>query len=102
MFGPQFGFNAGSNTVITNGTESDSTIGVLSLKQTDIDLAYGAGLNFSFSQSKAIHVGIGFRGAYGITNIGNTSQTLAKDNYYIINGTNIKTYSGYWSLTFGF
>ena len=102
VVGPQVGFNAGSNTKLAGSTEGDSLQGVLSMKQIDIDIAYGAGLDFSFSKSKYIHVGIGFRGAYGLTNINSTDKTLDRGSYYVLDGTNIKTYSGYVAMTFGF
>ena len=100
--GPQVGFNAGSKTKLSVGSANDSLLGVLSMKQIDIDIAYGAGLDFSFSKSKYIHAGIGFRGAYGLTNIGNADNKPDANTYYLLDRTNIKTYSGYVSLTFGF
>lgn len=102
VIGPQVGFNAGSNIKTTPNEAKDTLQGTLTLKQTDFDLVYGCGLDFAFNRKQTMHLGIGFRGAYGLTDMGVSNKTNNTGNYDIIYDGNLKTYSGYVRFTFAF
>lgn len=102
VVGPQIGFDAGSNAQLMDDRQVDSLRGVFALKKTDLGLAYGAGLDFSFSEQQTLHIGIGFRGVYGLMHVNNDRKQLEEGAYYILDDKNIETYAGYLVLRYGF
>jgi hypothetical protein len=70
------------------------------VKSGDFGFAYGAGLDFSLGGYTSL--GVGFRGVYGLVDISDNSHSTATDDYYVLDRTHVKTYSGYIGLSFGF
>lgn len=60
--GPEIGINLG--TSITSSGDTLTT--VLTTKQTDIGIAYGAGLEFALNPTQTIRLDLGYRGVYGV------------------------------------
>lgn len=90
--GPQLGISVGSD--IFNGDNNPSDA-VLNVKNGDLGFAYGAGLDFGLNAAKTVRLGLGFRGVLGMFDISDDSQSITTDNYYVLDRTNVKTYSGY-------
>jgi hypothetical protein len=101
VVGPQFGINAGSS-ITSNGTSasSDTVHALLAVKQGDVGVAYGAGLDFCLNKARTIRLDIGFRGVYGLVNI--DSENIAPDTYNVLVKASRKSYAGYAGLTFLF
>jgi hypothetical protein len=100
VFGPQTGFNAASNSKVISPEAKDSLLGTFAVKPIDIGIAYGAGLDLSFSKSQRMHIGIGYRAYYGLTNINN--YDARGSSYSILSKGNLRTYSAYFSLRLAF
>ena len=98
--GPQFGLNVGSSVKGSSSENTDTVHAVLALKQGDIGLAYGAGLEFALNKMHTIRLDLGFRGMYGFVDM---STTPAGNNTYniLVKGSR-KTYAGYGGITFCF
>ncbi len=97
--GPQVGINTGSK-IQSNGTQKgDTVIAVLAVKPADLGIAYGAGLDFGPPNFK---ISIGFRGVYGLIDIGDRSSSITTNQYYVLERAHVKTYSGYIGLALGF
>lgn len=92
--GPQVGIRVGSH-VYTTGDGTLMAQPLLEVKKTDLGFAYGAGLDVGLNEAKTLRLGAGFRGVYGLIDISDNSSTTATDTYYILERTNIETYSGY-------
>jgi len=102
VVGPQLGILVG-NTVYTSGnTTTDTPIAVLTVRKSDIGLAYGAGLDFGLNRAGTIRVGTGFRGTYGLFNISNRSGTTTTEEYYVLDKVHLQTYSIYAGFSFLF
>ncbi len=93
--GPQLGISVGSDVKTSGGDGVYTTSAMLSLKKGDIGVAYGAGLDFGVNKAKTIRLGIGFRGVYGLVDISDNSETTTTESFYILDRTNIETYSAY-------
>lgn len=91
--GPQIGISVGSDIFNSNNDPDDDA--VLSVKNGDLGLAYGAGLDFGLNAAKTFRLGLGFRGVLGLFDISDDSQSIATENYYVLDRTNVKTYSAY-------
>lgn len=101
-FGPQLGINTKSKLTTTNTGESETLAAVLKVKKNDLGLAYGAGLDFGFGTEHDIKLAIGYRGVYGLVDISDTSKNLTTNQYYVLDRSRVRTYSGYIGLTFAF
>jgi len=100
-FGPQAGINVGSKvTTQGDGEGTDSLTAVLAVKTGDFGLAYGAGLNFALTPT--MHLGVGFRGVYGLIDVSDKSKNQTTNDYYILDRAHVKTYSGYLGIGFMF
>jgi hypothetical protein len=100
--GPQLGIMVG-NTVYTSGNVTPETpVAVLTVRKSDIGLAYGAGLDFKLNHAGTFRVGAGFRGVYGLLNISKTSQTKQDPEYYVLENAHVQTYSVYGGFSFIF
>lgn len=97
--GPQLGISVGSSFNESGDNGNDPSLPVLSVKKGDLGLAYGAGLDFGINDARNIRLGIGFRGVYGLFDISDDSQGNTTDQYYLLDRTHIKTYSGYAGLS---
>jgi hypothetical protein len=97
--GPQIGLNVGSKLLSSSGGAGDP---ILSVKKGDLGFAYGAGLDFGLNPSHSFILGIGFRGVYGLIDISDNSNTIGDNNYYILDRTKIKVYSGYLGISWMF
>jgi Outer membrane protein beta-barrel domain len=91
--GPQIGISVGSDIFNENNAPNDDA--VLSVKNGDLGFAYGAGLDFGLNAAKTFRLGLGFRGVLGLFDISDNSQSIATENYYVLDRTNVKTYSAY-------
>lgn len=104
-FGPQVGFNAGAS-VTTSGTsnEVNGTVvePVIAVKKSDFGFAYGAGLEFALNEPRTVRLNFGFRGVYGLIDIRDNSQTVATNQYVVLDRTNTQAYAGYLGLSFMF
>lgn len=100
--GLQLGINVGSSMTSTNTGEQNSSEAVLSVKKSDIGFAYGAGADFGLTPSKAFRLGIGFRNVIGLVDISDQSSSTVTDSYYLLEKTNLKTYSAYIGLSLQF
>jgi hypothetical protein len=102
VVGPQLGIMVG-NTVYTSGDVTPETpIAVLTVRKSDIGLAYGAGLDFGLNRSGTFRVGVGFRGVYGLINVSNTSRTRETSEFYVLDKVHVETYSIYGGFSFLF
>jgi hypothetical protein len=100
--GPQLGIMV-RNTVYTSGNVMyDTPTAVLSVRKSDIGIAYGAGLDFKLNHAGTLRVGAGFRGVYGLLNISNTSQAKEGTEYYVLDQAHVQTYSIYGGFSFIF
>ena len=97
--GPQIGLNVGSKVEQTGDNTYEA---LLRVRDSDIGLAYGVGLDFGLNEEKTTRLGIGFRGVVGLVDISDNSGTTQTDSYYILKKTNLNTYSGYIGLSFLF
>lgn len=94
--GPQLGIGVGSS-IVTSGT-NDAVVtseALLSVKKSDLGLAYGAGLDFGLNKTQTMRLGLGFRGVYGLFDISDRSKTSTTNSYYVLDRTHLKTYAGY-------
>lgn len=101
-FGPQIAINTGSSVSTTGGDDTDTLRAVVALKQSDLGVAYGAGLEFALNPIRTVRVNLGFRGVYGLVDISDNSKTRETGSYYIIDKTNRESYAGYLGLSFLF
>lgn len=97
VIGPQLGLNVGSSIDVTSGIE-DTVHAVFAVKRGDIGFAYGAGVDFG----KDVKFSVGFRGVYGLLDISDNSQSITTSEYYILDRSHVKTYSGYVGVSFLF
>lgn len=95
VIGPQIGISAGSNIFTERTVGENHMPGVLKVKTSDFGLAYGAGVDFGLNKDNTIRLGVGFRGVYGLVDIGDDSQTVVTGSYYILDKTKLTTYSAY-------
>jgi opacity protein-like surface antigen len=102
VVGPQFGINIGSSVKTTNGSNQDTVHAVLAVKQGDVGLAYGAGLEFALTPSHSLRFDIGFRGMYGLVNIDGNSSSSDPNTYNVLVSASRKSYAGYAGLSFTF
>jgi hypothetical protein len=98
-FGPQVGINTGSKIESGESNGTDTIHAVLAVKPVDIGFAYGAGLDFGSANFK---ISVGFRGVYGILDISDRSKSITTNEYYVLDRSHVKTYSGYIGVAFGF
>ena len=75
--------------------DSARTEPVLSVKKNDIGFIYGAGVDFGVNPANNMRVGLGYRGVVGLVDISDKNKNVTTDSYYLLDRTNIKTYSGY-------
>ena len=102
--GPQIGFNVGADVSSSgDGDGTASSSAVISVKKGDLGFAYGAGVDFGLNADKTFRLGVGFRGVYGFLDISDTSKSDSNDSFYILDKSNVQTYSGYIgvSILFG-
>jgi hypothetical protein len=102
VVGPQVGISVGGE-VKTNGNSDLTTAEpLIVVKQGDLGLAYGAGIDFGLNSARTFRLGIGFRGVYGFFDISDDSQDPGLNNYYALDRAHIKTYSAYAGFSFLF
>ncbi|MCW3070486.1 MAG: hypothetical protein JWO44_376 [Bacteroidetes bacterium] len=100
--GPQVGVNVGSRVTTQGGSTADTLQATVALKKADVGFAYGAGFDFALNKMRTIKLNLGFRGVYGLVDISDNSKTKTTNSYYILDRTNVETYSGYLGLSFVF
>lgn len=102
-FGPQIGVNVGSKITTTEPSNGIDTVNaVLAIKQGDLGIAYGAGLDFAINAERTMRLDIGFRGVMGLVDISDRSKTLVTNEYYVLQKSHVLSYSGYIGFTFLF
>ena len=97
--GPQIGLNVGSSVNTTGGDGTYTSQAVLSIKKSDLGLAYGFGLDFGLNNAQTFRLGLGYRGVLGLIDISDNSKTTETDSYYIIDQTHLKTHAIYFGLS---
>lgn len=102
VVGPQIGINVGSSLRVTGNNTPQTPDAVLSVKKGDIGFAYGAGLDFALTPSRTFRLSLGFRGVYGLFDVGDDRGSIPADLYYIFDRTHIKTNSFYTGVSFLF
>lgn len=63
------GLNIGSSLNTTGNANGDTLRATVAVKQGDVGLAYGTGLEFALNKDHAIRLDVGFRGYYGLVNV---------------------------------
>lgn len=101
VVGPQLGINVGSS-VTTRGTANGNTNtkAVLAVKENDLGIAYGGGVDFGLNAARTIRFDIGFRGVNGLIDVSDRSEKLETGSYYILQKKRTQTYAGYIGFTF--
>ena len=97
--GPQLGISAGSSITTSENYNPGVDEPVLSVKNGDLGLAYGAGVDIALDSDKKIRLGFGYRGVMGLIDISDESNTIVTDTYYVLEKTTIKTHSVYVGLS---
>lgn len=99
--GPQFGINVGSSVKTTNGPRGqDNVQTTVAASPADLGLAYGAGLEFALNRSHTIRFDLGYRGMYGLMDIG--ARQVSSDAYTIFVKGSRRSNAGYAGLTLCF
>jgi hypothetical protein len=101
-FGPQVAINTGSSLSTSGNGDTDTVSAAIALKQSDLGIAYGAGVEFALNPLRTVRLNLGFRGVYGLIDISDNSKTKETGSYYIIDKTNRESYAGYLGLSFLF
>lgn len=96
--GPQIGISVGSN-IFTSKDGPENSNAVLSVKNGDLGVAYGAGLDFGVNSARTMRIGLGFRGVQGLFDISDNNATLSTDGYYLLDRSKVKTYAAYAGLS---
>ncbi len=102
MFGPQFGINTGSSLDGDGGSGIDTVQASVKVKPSDIGIAYGVGLDFGIGPERLLHLNVGYRGVFGIVDISDNSKNTTTNNYYVLDRSKVKTYSGYIGVSYKF
>jgi len=97
--GPQLGVNTGSNIHSSGEAEMISSQPQLSVRTTNMGLAYGAGIDFGLNHKHTFRLAMGYRGMLGLYHINNNKATLNSGSYYIMQHTPLHTYSVYLGLS---
>lgn len=95
--GPQVGFNVGSKVSSTG--ESGTTQAVLSIKKSDVGVAYGGGLDFGLNTALTTRLSLGYRGVFGLIDISDDEKSISTESYYILDRTKLSTNSLYIGLS---
>lgn len=98
VVGPQFGLNVGSSMSGTDNGNSSTVQATLAVKQGDVGIAYGGGLEFALNRMHTIRLDLGFRGMYGLVDI--SGGSTGPDTYNVLVNASRKSYGGYAGLTF--
>ena len=101
VVGPQFGINAGGK-VTTEGTNdnSDTLHAIVAVKQGDVGLAYGLGLEIALTKFHELRLDFGYRGFYGLVDM--DSKQVSNNTYSIIVSARRQTNAAYVGLTLCF
>jgi opacity protein-like surface antigen len=98
--GPQIGLNVGSEVNTTGGDGTVTSEAVISIKKSDIGVAYGLGVDFGLNEAKTFRLGLGYRGVLGLIDISDNNKSIDSDEYYIVDQAKIKTHAIYIGLSF--
>ena len=102
VVGPQFGLNIGSSLNTTGNANGDTLRATVAVKQGDVGLAYGTGLEFALNKDHTIRLDVGFRGYYGLVNVDAKESANNSGTYNVVLQAARKYYSGYVGFTFVF
>lgn len=101
--GPQISFSVGSELSTSDGGGGSTTgEAVLAVRKGDLGVAYGAGIDFGLNSASTLRMGIGFRGVMGLIDISDTSDNASTQDYYILDKNRIRTYAGYFGVSYLF
>ncbi|MDI1354169.1 MAG: porin family protein [bacterium] len=98
--GPQFGYNVGSNLNTTGHESTDTLRAVVAVKQSDIGIAYGIGLELALNTAHTFRFDGGYRAFYGL--VDTHSMTIANGTYNVNVDPSRKNFGFYAGLTFLF
>jgi hypothetical protein len=99
VVGPQIGINVGGEV---DQTGDNTYAALLSVRKSDLGLAYGLGLDFGLNSERTFRLDLGFRGVYGLIDISDNSGTTETDEYFVLRKTNFSTYAGYIGFSYIF
>jgi opacity protein-like surface antigen len=100
VVGPQIGINAGSRIYTTGGEGAVIPNPILNVRDGNLGLAYGFGVDFGLNHKRTLRLGFGGRGVVGLVNISNNGAALNPGTYYILGKTQLHTYSAYIGFSF--
>jgi hypothetical protein len=98
--GPQFGINIGSSLRTEGTAESGTVQAAVGVKQGDVGLAYGTGLEFALNRDHTLRADVGYRGFFGFLDM--NADEVAPNTYNVIVKAARKSYAGYLGLTWCF
>lgn len=99
VVGPQFGINIGADVDASSSGNTETATATVAVKQGDIGLAYGAGLEFGLNPERTFRLDLGFRGTYGFADI---SDRQSGDTYTVTFKGARRSYAGYVGLAWAF
>lgn len=102
VVGPQFGLNIGSSVKTDGNANGDTLRAIVAVKQGDIGLAYGTGLEFALNRDHTFRFDIGFRGFYGLVDMDAKESSSTPDTYNVMLKAARKFYAGYVGIAFVF
>lgn len=102
VLGPQFGINLGAETSSNGSASTDTVRAVVAVKQGDVGVAYGTGLEFMLNKMRTFRIDLGFRGFYGLVDMNASNTNTDPNTYNVMVKASRKTYGGYLGLTFLF
>ncbi len=103
--GPQLGINIGKSMTSSGPNiigESVVPTGILLPNRLNLAAAYGVGVDFPLNSKRTYRLGFGYRGSFGLTNEGSRSQKLSANEYYILDNSQMRTYSIFTKFSFAF
>lgn len=100
VIGPEIGINVGSS--LSGGDGTGNTSALLSVKKSNVGVAFGAGADFALNEARTFRLGLGFRGVEGLIDISDDSDTVITDSYYVLDDARTSTYALYVGLSFMF
>ena len=99
--GPQIGLLAGSS-MSAKGDRTNNPSGVLAMRNIELGIAYGIGMDIGIDPLNILRLTIGFRGVAGLTDMGDSQKNLPANSYYVLGKSSRDTYSGYIGLSYSF
>lgn len=102
VVGPQFGINVGAETSSNGSVSTDTIRAIVAVKQGDVGVAYGTGLEFMLNKMRTFRIDLGFRGFYGLVDMNASASNTDPNTYNVLVKASRKTYGAYLGVTFLF